>query len=75
MKSTTAGNCHKSAKWLLVALLVAAAIASHAAAPCRGDTVAVSIRRGKTVETRAVKAAARDDGMSLVIPRAELEGN
>ena len=67
-------NCCKSAKWLLVALLVAAAIASHAAAPCRGDTVAVSIRRGKTVETRAVKAAARDDGMSLVIPRAELEG-
>ena len=40
----------------------------------RGDVVSVSLRRGKTVETCEVKVAVRDNGMSLVIPRTELEG-
>ena len=57
------------------AVLSAIAVAmSDVAFAQGGDDVSLTLRRDGVVETRTVKAVAREGGMSLVIPRSELDG-
>ena len=73
-------NCRKPARWALAALLISGSAFGHdaryrdASLPTPGRVVELSFQRHGSREVREVTALPRTGGMSLAIPRSELDG-